>query len=349
MLWCGTVENLHKFIDEINTINPAIQFTLSHTILTDDMNNASSNCPCDMTTSLAFLDTSLSIKNGKVEVDLYRKPTDRNHYLLTSSCHPAHVTNNIPFSLALRIVRICTDPTARDARLEELKNLLLSRNYKTSIINVSIDKARKIPRIEALKKVEKEKNSKRPVFVVLYDPRLPSITSIVRKHWRSMISQDPQLKETFPQAPLVAYKVAPNLRAKLIRAKVPEKASARPQRKLPGMKKCGKQSCAVCPYIQHGKSFKATATNYTVDFNSQLDCDTRNLVYAITCSVANCRKQYIGQTNRSLRERLKEHLGYVDRHTDATGRHFNMPGHSKSDMLVTVLEKIHSRDVWVRE
>ena len=197
--------------------------------------------------------------------------------------------------------------------------------------------------------MEKEKNSKRPVFVVLYDPRLPSITSIVRKHWRSMINQDPQLKETFPQAPLVAYKVAPNLRAKLIRAKVPEKASARPQRKLPRMKKCGKQSCAVYPYIQHGKSFKATAPNYTVDFNSQLDCDTRNLVYAITCSVANCRKQYIGKTKRSLRERFKEHLGYVDRHTDTTGRHFNMPGHSKSDMLVTVLEKIHSRDVWVRE
>ena len=62
--------------------------------------------------------------------DLYRKPTDRNRYLLTSSCHPAHVTNNIPFSLALRIVRICSDKVSRDTRLEELNKLLLSRNYK---------------------------------------------------------------------------------------------------------------------------------------------------------------------------------------------------------------------------
>jgi hypothetical protein len=85
---------------------------------------------------------------------------------------------------------------------------------------VAIEKPRKIPRHETLKKVEKAKTSQRPVFVVLYDPRLPSITSIVRKHWRSMINQDPQLKETFPLAPLVAYKLAPNLRSKLIRAKV---------------------------------------------------------------------------------------------------------------------------------
>jgi hypothetical protein len=123
--------------------------------------------------------------------------------------------------------------------LEELKNLLLSRNYKNNIINVAVEKDRAIPRIEALKKVEKDKTNQRPVFVVQYDPRLPSITSIVRKHWRSMVNQDPQLKETFPLAPLVAYKVAPNLRSKLIRAKVPEKTSARPKRQLLGMKKCG--------------------------------------------------------------------------------------------------------------
>ena len=34
---------------------------------------------------------------------------------------------------------------------------------------------------------------------------------------------------------------------------------------------------------------------------------------------------------------------------EATGRHFNLPGHMKSDMAVTVLEKVHSRDVWLRE
>ena len=95
-----------------------------------------------------------------------------------------------------------------------------------------------------------------------------------------MVSQDPQLKETFPLAFLVAYKMAPNLKAKLIGAKVPAKAAARPQRVVPGMKKCGKASCAACPYVQQGKMFKATATNFTVDFNTQLDCEIKNVCYA---------------------------------------------------------------------
>jgi hypothetical protein len=196
------------FIKDINTINPAIQFTLSHTVLASDVDATPNSCGFKKSTSLAFLDTSLSIKNGKVDVDLYRKPTDRNQYLLTSSCHPGHVARNIPYSLALRIVRICTEPANRDIRLGELKELLLDRDYKAGLVNTAIDRARSIPREEALKKVEKPKNSQRPVFVVQHDPRLPSITNIVKKYWRTMVSQDPQLNEAFPLPPLIAYKVA---------------------------------------------------------------------------------------------------------------------------------------------
>ena len=108
----------------------------------------------DKTNSLAFLDTSLSVQYGRVVVDLYIKPTDRNQYLLTSSCHPAHVTTNIPFSLALRIVRICSTPETRDLRLLEMKELLLARGYKAGVVNGAIEQARKIPREEAIKKVQ---------------------------------------------------------------------------------------------------------------------------------------------------------------------------------------------------
>ena len=95
-------------------------------------------CVCCTGDSLPFLDTSCSIKDRKIIVDLYRKPTDRNQYLLPSSCHPAHITNNIPFSLAYRIVRICSEPDTRDQRLDELRQLLLDRNYKNNIINSAI-------------------------------------------------------------------------------------------------------------------------------------------------------------------------------------------------------------------
>ena len=84
------------------------------------------------------------------------KKTDRNQYLLPSSCHPKATTKAIPYSLSLRIIRICTKPQNRDKRLAELKELLLARNYPKEMIDRAINKARKIPRKMALMKVQKK-------------------------------------------------------------------------------------------------------------------------------------------------------------------------------------------------
>ena len=102
MAYTGWVKSLHTLLDQFNTVHPTIKFTMSHTT---PSNVKTPECDCGPTKSLAFLDTLCKIENGKIITDLYRKETDRNQYLLTSSSHPAHVTENIPFSLALRIVR----------------------------------------------------------------------------------------------------------------------------------------------------------------------------------------------------------------------------------------------------
>ena len=103
------------------------------------------------------------------------KTTDRNQYVLTSSCHPAHTTKNIPFSLALRIVRICSKPEDREIRFGKLKELLLSSEYKPWVIDKAIQKTRQVNRTEALKTEVKEQKSRRPVFVISHDPKLPKL------------------------------------------------------------------------------------------------------------------------------------------------------------------------------
>ena len=59
------------------------------------------------------------------------------------------------------------------------------------------------------------------------------------------------------------------------------------------------------------------------------------------CKKDNCQQVYIGETKRMLYSRVAEHRGYVNNMmTDkSTGDHFNSPGHSLSDMEVTVLEQ----------
>ena len=154
-------------------------------------------------------------------LDLFRKKTDRNQYLLPSSCHPIQTTKNIPYSLALRIVRTCTHEIDKDKRFQELKQFLIDRKYPSNLIERAIEKARQVPRLLALRKRRNnKKETKRPVFALTYDLRLPSINSIQSKHWRSMTNQDQHLKEVFPEPPMTAYKRQANLRQYLVRAKV---------------------------------------------------------------------------------------------------------------------------------
>ena len=93
-LWVGSLESLLKFLDHLNTLHPTIKFTFSHSY-----------------TDVNFLDITVHLTNSTIVTDLYRKPTDRCQYLLPSSCSPAATTKSIPYSLALRLVRIVSDPT----------------------------------------------------------------------------------------------------------------------------------------------------------------------------------------------------------------------------------------------
>ena len=328
-------------MDSVNKMNDSIKFTIQHTTPYNIECETCDQCECEAVNSIPFLDTQCTIKNNKIIIDLYKKPTDRNMYLLTSSCHPAHVTSNIPFSLALRIVRICSESESRDQRLGELKQMLLDRDYKAKIVDAAIEKARNIPRSEALKRVVKKKTSDRPVFVVTFDRRLPSIPNIVKKHWRSLTT-NPHMKSIFPKPPLVAFKRPQNIRDKLIRARVPPPPS-RPKRVKNGMFKCNKP-CSLCPYVKVQKTVRSSSNDICVDLHKHHTCEDQNVCYILECK--KCKMQYIGETDRTVRERYLDHRGYVRRKEldKATGLHFNKPGHQISDMSISVLERITSSD-----
>ena len=193
----------------MNQIHPSLKFTLNHT--SNGQESMEDRCPCVPSDSIPFLDTSLSVINGKIDVDLYKKKTDRSQYLLRESCHNRGVTLNIPYSLSLRIIRICTNKEKALLRLQELKQVLLARKYPLDIIDGAINKALKVPRKVALLKVVKKTSKNRPVFALQYDPRLPAIQSIQAKHWRSMVVQDQYLADCFKQPPLTAFRRQTNL------------------------------------------------------------------------------------------------------------------------------------------
>ena len=93
---------------------------------------------------------------------------------------------------------------------------------------------------------------------------------------------------------------------------------------------------------------KATASNYHHQIIQEVNCTSSNVIYLITCQ--KCDIQYVGETDRKMKERFAEHQGYVRNKnlSKATGEHFNLPAHKLSDMRIRILEQIFNKDQFYR-
>ena len=64
----------------------------------------------------------------------------------------------------------------------------------------------------------------------------------------------------------------------------------------------------------------------------------RNGVYSIRCTRRSCKAIYIGQTGRSIQQRLEEHSRDTWNNANkSVSRHFNIPGHNLEQAQFTVL------------
>ena len=311
-------------MDRINTLHATIKFTCSYNI---------------KDRSTTFLDTLVTLTDSDIATDLYRKPTDRVQYLLPSSCHPAHIFKSVPYSMALRLVRIVSNRKQLVIRMSELKQMLVSRCYNKNIIDAAIKRALDIPREQALLKVVKPKVD-RVMFAVTYNPKLPSISKIIVKHWRTMV-RDKKLSNTFKEPPMVAFRQPQNLRSMLCHAKIPAKVKATvkkcPAKKDFGMKKCNRP-CPIDIHVWPAKSVISTQTGEKHTINGEFTCFTSGVIYLTTCE--KCKKQYIGQTGRTFHDRIREHMYDIKKGKKTSGLHYKSEGHVHLDFKVQIIEKV---------
>ena len=102
-------------------------------------------------------------------------------------------------------------------------------------------------------------------------------------------------------------------------------------------------------YVQTGQLVKSSASSFKHDILMQVDCQTNNVVYCLSCN--KCQEQYIVETEKTLAVRFRQHRGYVRNREvqKATGEHFTKAGHKIYDMKITILEKIVSKDPQLRK
>jgi hypothetical protein len=97
----------------------------------------------------------------------------------------------------------------------------------------------------------------------------------------------------------------------------------------------------ILPKKANQKEIISTITKHTYILPlKDIYCTTRNLIYALQCSV--CHKQYVGETKISFKERMAKHLGDIKnkRSNKPLGKHFSLPGHQSGYIKTFILETL---------
>lgn len=333
--WTGSSDDLRAFIKFMNEFHPAIKFT----------------CEFDFATrSVEFLDMRIWVdEDGVIQTDLFVKKNAKNQYLLPSSNHPSHICKNIPYSLAYRIKRICSQPEQCEVRFGELRQLLLERGYRRRVVDSALDRVRLLDREVMLEKVVKvdQGMQDRVRAVFRFDRRLPDLSGIFRKNWQVMVEDDKRLLEVFPKPPMICYTRPKNVKDMLCQARLPPPRTNMRTRmqEEDGFKKCSK-GCKLCSFTGVGTNGGKIVKSVRISNSGEtcLKCDRT------APDVAN----YGGETGQQAVKRFAEHYAtatqpcHVNTNTPV-GRHFRLPGHTIADCVFIPVEKINSNDVFIRK
>ena len=131
ILWSGSQEEFLEFFSLMDQHHRNIHFT----------------CEPDFAKqTTTFLDVNVTIGNGVMTTDLYVKPTSVNQYLSPASSHPPCVTRNIPYSLAFRLRRICSEDQDVESQLQKLIDMSIECGYRLRVIESAFDRVRRLSR-----------------------------------------------------------------------------------------------------------------------------------------------------------------------------------------------------------
>lgn len=320
--WTGTEKQLKQFETYLNTLIPGIKITFEYS-----------------TESVHFLDTTLYKKPETnydvIQTKVYFKETDTHQLLHKMSFHPKHTSRGVLKSQLLRFKRIssCYEDYSKACGI--LFKALIQRQYSRSLLR---SMKRSIWKSENLKNTQLN-GELLPVIVPFNE-----IGIKLAKNWRDLISKNEKFKDF---RLITAYSNGPNLHQKLIRSdlKTVGANSAHKNTKNDPTQnqnitlRCANTKCKACNYLTEGKYFKSTKNLQKFTIRGRLTCKSANVIYLITCK--NCRKQYVGETGRSIKDRINDHLSAIRlKKPTPVGSHFNLCGHKISDFTLMPIEQL---------
>ena len=335
-------EMLRRFLDDV-----FIKWRLSLGDANDllrQMNNLDSHIRFTMEEgrTLPFLDVCFSLStSNELDTDIYYKETDSHNFVQFFSFHPHKTLTNIPYSLARRICTIVSRTEVRDKRLSELQNFLERKKYPSKVIVNGIERAKAIDRMVLLQPKEHQTTDNNIPFVHTYNCANPDVLDLIR-HSSSLLSSSERMNSVMNGRKIIAARrQPPNLKSLLFRPRFEGQSqppgSVRPCRQVKEKRKG--QPCKSCDTINECTSFHFHGSNEPFEIRWHFTCDTMNVLYALTCPT--CGLNYIGQTERSVRDRNGDYRRAIsDKKYHTQGVHEHLATCGKGTFTMTPFFKI---------
>ncbi len=272
-----------------------------------------------------FLDLNISIDNitHKFKTSVYIKPTNSFQYLSPNSNHPSHICKNIPKSLFIRNLRICSERSEFYFFSRKTMSELMKRGFDYLNLKKSFDSVKNIDRNNVIKYKNKTKismnNSVR--LIIQYDHNYLNLRNHTLKNFELLKSKSEWLKNLNLS---FANSIQCNSKSLLI-----DKISTDNFKKFK-TKKCTNDNCNTCKYSLEISHLKIN-NDFSIPLVSNSNCGSNNLIYIIKCM--KCKKIYVGETSKSAKIRISQHLNSIKNFIpylkvkSEVADHFNLKDH----------------------
>ena len=268
--------------------------------------------------NLEFLDLRIMIINGRLETEIFVKPTNLQIFLDYTSNHPTHCKDAIVYSQALRVVGLCSQPDSAKTHLGNLSDKFRSRNYPENVIQKSISRAESISRKEIIfgQRKQKKHNDKKVRLIFTYNSRNPPLHKWLREGKKLLTT--PEGKEIAKNFQIV-NKQSRNLKQLVTGLRENQSVDRLEPSDNPGCFKCNR--CRVsCPILCEGNTFRSRNTKKSYRIQYHLTCDSVFVIYLASCK--RCGGQYVGKSTTPFKKRHSNHRQEIKHGKGGIGHHF---------------------------
>lgn len=241
---------------------------------------------------------------------------------MASSCHPKHVTKNLPVGELVRMKWNSTSPETYTKAKEETCFRLHHRAYPQCSLNRVYNIVDKIPRnalLDTSNSFKKQKNwdkfgnSSKITFSTGFIPQYRQVVGIVKKHLPHLNS-DPNLRHILSSEIRFVSRKAPTLGSKISPSFFSSKTGQQTTCwQTVGPHKCGHNKCLTYNHVVRTSYFISVANGRTFEIHSHINCNMKNVMY-----LAECRALQIW---RHLSDARKP-LGFSASNISNLSRHF---------------------------